>query len=98
MIDEKIYTQEDLNNAVANAIKDMSTVLETKDKELGTLRKAYELMADEFITGCRVRCFESHDEDCSERFGCSDWEICGTKENAKAYFIDKAMEELKNET
>lgn len=49
MIDEKIYTQEDLNNAVANAIKDMSTVLETKDKELKTLKIAFNAITNGFV-------------------------------------------------
>lgn len=39
MIDEKIYTQEDLNNAVSNAIKEMTIVLERKDEEIEILKR-----------------------------------------------------------
>lgn len=47
MIEEKEYTQSDLNNAIVKAITDMTTVLERQEKEIYELKNAiYILMGD----------------------------------------------------
>ena len=47
MIEEKEYTQSDLNNAIVKAITDMTTVLERQQKEIEELKATiYILMGD----------------------------------------------------
>lgn len=58
MIEEKIYTQSDLNNAVVKAIADMSKVLEDKNK---ALLRASQLLADGYCVECNGNCAFSGD-------------------------------------
>lgn len=49
MIEEKEYTQSDLNNAIVKAITDMTTVLKRQEKEIFELKNAiYILMGDKW--------------------------------------------------
>lgn len=47
MIDEKIYTQEDLNNAVTKAINEMTNVLEQKEERINLLEQALNRAVDD---------------------------------------------------
>lgn len=48
MILEKIYTQEDLNNAITKSICEMTEVLKCKEEQLEVYKKALFLMSEDF--------------------------------------------------
>lgn len=98
MSDEKLYTQEDLNNAVTKAIADMNKVLESNTNELKALHKAYEMIALELA--CKNHCIGVLEvPDCLGVDGekCAFFEECRNKKWLMDFYKSIAMEELEEE-
>lgn len=88
MILEKIYTQEDLNNAVTKSICEMTEVLKCKEEQLEVYKKAYSLLS-------KAYCDKG---DCWERVKCECYEQCMSPgfhgyEITEKLFLQKAREE-----
>lgn len=85
MNEEKIYSQDELNKAIAKAINDMGKVLDDKTKELVILDRALKAACDQVcLTVCTIM-----------TYCCANCLKCSFKNSntAKDYFMERARAE-----